>query len=147
MQLLPVFSRRGRVRSVKNASLPHPSPAFGRSFAALYQVSEPSCNRESPAENTRVLLIWEVSITSFYNSSPADLLVLFLPCCPFYAPLLLSLFSLITPFLSSLLSFCCSFSWAGRKWLPCLWILWGQNDGTPFPVTLFLSHLILLTFF
>lgn len=70
-------------------------------------------SRESRPENSHALLTWEVSISSFYFSSPPDLVLL----------LLRSLFSLMTLFLSSLSSPFAALSWAGRKWLPCLWIL------------------------
>lgn len=39
---------------------------------------------------------------------------------------------------------CYSFSWAGRKWLGCFWILWEYRDGAPFPVTLSSSGFRLL---
>lgn len=104
VQLLVIFYRRGHVRFVKKASLTDPLATFSRSFGALYEASEASCSRESQPENSHVLLIWEVSISSFSFSSPADLFVLFLSCCPFHMALLHSLFSLIALFLSSLRS-------------------------------------------
>lgn len=99
-----IFSRRGRGTICEESFvLPGPLGLFEPFFrCSLPRFKGRSCNHDSQSENSHVLLIWEVSISSFYFSSPADFLLLFLSCCPF--PFLAASFSFLSydPFSSPL---------------------------------------------
>lgn len=99
-----------------------------------------------PSKTLSSISFFPLAVLPFFTHIPT----LYLPpsLILYYSPLLslsnpcFFFFFLLSRLRSS--SPCYSFSWLGRKWLGCFWILREYKDGAPFPVTLSSSGLRLL---